>query len=95
MTIYSSKTRRAAARTIMDANLCEGHEACVIAKRAALAHWNVFVPHALSPLHASENEVEYIEHRFAVLYRYAAQWVIEDLSARIEALESPNGSDQG
>ncbi len=64
-------------------------------ERALFAHWNTFLDYMLPQPSDHENDrVEWVDNRFEVLYRAASQWLILDLMARVEALETPGATDR-
>lgn len=60
-------------------------------QRAALAHWNQFVPHDAPYMRADEGEVAHVDALYQTLRLYATEWFndhrFQDLYARIAALE--------
>lgn len=57
-------------------------------------YWDLFFPYFLPAPCDHENDwAEWVDNRFEQLYRAATQWLIIDLLARVEHLESPDGGD--
>lgn len=56
------------------------------------AYWDMFVDDALLSAAPHETDwAEWVDNRFEALHKRATQWLIVDLMARVEVLESPNG----
>ena len=88
ITIYSLKTRLAAARAILDAKTYD-------AQKDALKHWTVFMEVSMPLIRGNEDILFHVEHLYEALRCEAITWYLSYLEARIESLEAPNGGRLG